>query len=538
MKTLITTALLFLIHISLFSQTLYFSGYLKDKTANSDIASANIEIIELSTGKSQITSSASNGFWEINFTVTGVESNSAIPDRFSVEQNYPNPFNPSTKIRFGIAEAGDVRLMIHDILGRLIESKSFALNAGNYSIDWFSKGAAGVLFYTLDYNGRKITKKMIQLDGGMGGFGALSQSSVPMFKQSNKKAESSYKIIVSKIGYLSDSATVSTGCNLNFNLVTLHNDAFVIDLHNDILETTEDMNYEWGVLHTTKHTDIPRLIQGGVDAQMFTLWIDPDKSGSYFSYAKKFINTFTTQMNKNSDKIAQARSVKEIDSINTQGKIAAVLCVEGGHSIENSIANLIDLYNSGARYMTITWNNSIGWAVSAADSRSATVGLSDFGRQVVKTMDSLGMLIDIAHTGVKTIEDILTVTKNPIIDTHTGVYALRANSRNLTDSQIRAIAKTGGVIGVVFYPSFLMGKGIATVDTVIKHIDYIKNLVGIDYIALGSDFDGIESTPIGLENVSKFPNLTMGLLKKGYSETDIRKILGLNFKRVAGKVWK
>ncbi|HQJ76361.1 MAG TPA: membrane dipeptidase, partial [Bacteroidota bacterium] len=213
-----------------------------------------------------------------------------------------------------------------------------------------------------------------------------------------------------------------------------------------------------------------------------------------------------------------------------------ILCVEGGHVIENNIDKLIDLYNDGARYMTITWNNSLDWAISAADSRSKTQGLSDFGKQVIKTMDSLGMLIDVAHTGIKTIEDIIEVTKNPIIDTHTGAYTLRQHTRNLTDEQLKAIAKTGGVIGVVFYPSFLVSKGKATIDSVVKHIDYIKNLIGIDYVSLGSDFDGIESTPIGLEDVSKFPDLTIALLKKGYSEVEVRKILGLNFLRVFKKV--
>jgi membrane dipeptidase len=148
------------------------------------------------------------------------------------------------------------------------------------------------------------------------------------------------------------------------------------------------------------------------------------------------------------------------------------------------------------------------------------------------------MIIDVAHTGIKTISDILATTKNPIVATHSGVRALNNHYRNLTDAQIDSIAGRGGVIGVVFYPPFLSSKGSATIDTVIKHIDYIKNRVGIDYVAIGSDFDGIGSVPVGLEDVSKLPNLTAALLKRGYSIADVRKILGENYLRVFRQVCK
>lgn len=188
------------------------------------------------------------------------------------------------------------------------------------------------------------------------------------------------------------------------------------------------------------------------------------------------------------------------------------------------------------RYMTITWNNSTDWAVSAQDSRSTTVGLSDFGRQVIRTMDSLGIIIDVSHTGIKTIQDILQVTQNPIIATHSGARALRNHYRNLYDWQIQDIANRGGVIGIVFYPYFLNGTSNASINDVIAHIDYIKNLVGIDYVAIGSDFDGIEVVPLGLEDTSKFPNLTEALFERGYSREDIDKILYKNFKRVFEQV--
>lgn len=186
--------------------------------------------------------------------------------------------------------------------------------------------------------------------------------------------------------------------------------------------------------------------------------------------------------------------------------------------------------------MTITWNNSTSWAVAAKDSRSATVGLSEFGKTVIRTMDTLGMIIDVSHVGIKTVQDILATSKNPVIASHSGARALNDHYRNLTDAQIRSIAQKGGVIGVVFYPIFLSSTGTATIDTVIRHIDYIKNLVGIDYIAIGSDFDGIEVTPVGLEDVSHLPNLTLALLGHGYTPADVRKILGGNFLRVLNAI--
>jgi len=533
MKNYLLFLFVFLQNIT-FSQTNNFFGYVKDKINNLPISSALVEIIDQNTGKREITSTTNNGYWEIKLDISNVK-NLIIPDKIIVDQNYPNPFNPSTKIRFSLNEDGIVKLKVYDILGKLIDSKEYNLSSGSYSIDWFSKGSTGVLFYTFEYKGQKIVKKMLQLEGGNGGFGALYKVNSQISYKINNTSNN-YKIIVSKLGYITDSISATYSGRYDFEIVILHHDAFVIDLHNDLLENTEGLNYEWGERHTIKHTDIPRLIDGGVDAQMFVVWINPDKSGSYYNYAKQFVYTFKEQINKNSAKIAQAKNSHDVEQINKEGKIAGILCVEGGHVIENNIDKLIDLFNDGARYMTITWNNSLDWAVSAADSKSKTQGLSDFGKQVIRTMDSLGMLIDVAHTGVKTIEDIIKLTKNPIIDTHTGAYTLRQHTRNLTDDQLKAIANTGGVVGVVFYPSFLVSKGKATIDSVVKHIDYIKNLIGIDYVSLGSDFDGIESVPIGLEDVSKFPDLTLALLKKGYSEIEVRKILGLNFLRVFKKV--
>jgi membrane dipeptidase len=250
------------------------------------------------------------------------------------------------------------------------------------------------------------------------------------------------------------------------------------------------------------------------------------------------MDAFEAQVRQNPDRLVQARSADEVLQVVAAGKLAGVLGVEGGHAIEGSIEKLKTVYARGARYLTITWNNATTWAMSARDSRSSTVGLSEFGKTVVRTMDTLGMIVDVSHTGIKTIWDVLATTKNPIIASHSGARALNNHYRNLTDEQIDSIAARGGVIGVVFYPPFLSSRSVATIDTVIKHIDYLRNRAGIDHVAIGSDFDGIETTPVGLETVAKLPSLTEALLRHGYSIADVRKLLGENYLRVFRQVCK
>lgn len=228
-----------------------------------------------------------------------------------------------------------------------------------------------------------------------------------------------------------------------------------------------------------------------------------------------------------------------LDSFTRQKKIAGIVVVEGGHCLEDKLDNLLAFYNAGVRVMTITWKNSTSWAVSDQDSRSGSVGLNELGKQVIRSMDSLGMIIDVSHVGRKTIEDILATSTKPIIASHSGAYSVCNNSRNLPDTLIRAIAARGGVVGIVFYPYYLTGSRSASLENVIQHIDYIKRLVGnVDCISLGSDFDGIEVTPTGLEDVTKFPAITEALLQRGYSRQDVRRILGENFMRVFRAVCK
>jgi membrane dipeptidase len=316
----------------------------------------------------------------------------------------------------------------------------------------------------------------------------------------------------------------------------LHKDAILVDMHNDLLTETVD-GYDWSVKNKTKHTDIPRLIEGGVNVQFLAAWISPRKKYHY-QKAMELVERFNVNVEKNKSKIGQATNYKEIIKLHQEGKIAFVLCLEGGSVIENSIEKLKEFYSHGARYMTITWNNDLEWATAAKSTNSNKKGLSTFGKKVIKTMDSLGMIIDVAHTGVKTIEDILKTTKNPIIASHSGAYAINPHYRNLTDEQIVAIAESGGVIGINFCAWFLSPTRTATVKDIVDHIDYIVELVGVDHVGLGSDYDGISSVPKGMENVSKYPLITKTLLERGYSEKDIKKILGGNILRVIKQVCK
>jgi membrane dipeptidase len=352
-------------------------------------------------------------------------------------------------------------------------------------------------------------------------------------------------VITSSLVYEPDTTTVALRDSVRADILldTVHDRAFVIDLHNDVVEqiAASGFTYQIAERHTTKHTDIPRLRDGGVDGQVFAIWVSPTTyaPSTHFQTSMTFLDTMKAQVNRNSAEIGLAHSVGEFDTFVGQGKIAGIVVVEGGHSIENSLDNLVAFYQAGVRMMTITWNNSTPWAVAAADSRADQVGLSEFGRQVIRTMDSLGMIIDVSHVGRKTVDDILATSKNPIIASHSGAYVLRAHSRNLTDSQIKAIADNGGVIGVVFYPAFLTTSNTATLEDVLRHLDHIKNIGGIDCVALGSDFDGFSSSPpTGLKDVSQFPSLTSALLQRGYSREDVRKILGGNFMRVFRAVCK
>jgi membrane dipeptidase len=513
----------------------------KDSKTNSNLVGSKVQIRNLDNGMIDSVFTNQTGNWYYSFVTSITREDNILPNSLIVDQNYPNPFNPSTRIQFSIPSYEFIEISIHNILGELIDHKSQFLTAGNYSIDWYSRGSAGVYFYTIKTDDLSLTKKMIQLDGGNNGQGLseIRSGLISSIKQPNKIYSIPIEIVVSRIGYMQDTIQTEITGNefIQTHLVSVHSSLLMVDLHNDVIDVLiRDPLYNFSIWNNYNHTDIPRLQAGDVDIQFFALWVNPNTYTNYYEQTLVMIDTFNDIMINNPSSIEQATDFDEALDINSQGKIAAVIGVEGGHSIENSLEKLENLYNSGMRYMTITWNNSLDWAISHSDPNALTVGLSEFGRDVIRKMDSLGIIIDVSHVGIKTIEDILDVTSNPIIASHSGARAITNNSRNLYDWQIQDIANSGGVVGIVFYPNFLTGTNSATINNVIQHIDHIVNLVGIDYVAIGSDFDGIGRTPLGLENVSKFPNLTLALLENGYSVEDVRKILGDNFKRVFEQV--
>jgi membrane dipeptidase len=526
---------------SLYAQSITVSGTVRDSITRGGIDSAVVQFINNQNPAEQYTVVANQfGSWSLTIQTTGVSPTGTIPAAIRLEQNYPNPFNPSTTINFSIPAPGNVKIAVYTVLGQQLDSRTAFLESGEYRIEWTSTGGAGVLFYSIEANGTKSTRKMVQLDGGKkGGLGVFARIASPQSSAIQAKAAlASFTVSAAKLGYESATQEVdlADGMKIDFELVTIHERAFVFDLHNDVLEKVVD-GYQLSVHHAFNQSDLPRFQRGGVDAQMLSVWPDPSlTSMSYYARALQMIDSLDVQLQRNPLTFGQARTTAEIYQLAAEGRFVGVIGVEGGHAIDDDIAKLIHLYDLGARYMTITWNNSTSWATAAADPQSATKGLSPFGEQVIRTMDSLGIIIDVSHTGIKTIEDILAITTHPIIASHSGARALRNHYRNLTDDQIISIAQTGGVIGVVFYPPFLTTAPTADINTVIAHIDYIGNLVGIDHIAIGSDFDGIEVTPVGLEDVSKMPALTLELLRRGYSVSDVKKILGENYLRVFEEV--
>ena len=362
----------------------------------------------------------------------------------------------------------------------------------------------------------------------------------------------------------------------------VHEQAIVVDTHNDVLSTVtlNGMNIETD-LTGKSHSDLARFKKGGVDVQIFSIFCDDRYGrGTAFAYAIREIDSLYAIAARNPDKMKIVTNPSELMQAVKQHKLAAMMGVEGGHMIEDNLDNLDSLFKRGVRYMTLTWNNSTSWATSAMDETNKSFvvspyGLTDFGKKVVQRMNEQGMIVDISHTGEQTVKDVLALTSKPVIASHSSVYALCPVFRNLKDDQIRAIAKNKGVIQVNFYSGFLdsnynkrimafMGAHKAELDSLIKlhlpnyeingyfskkypqeaaslrpplsllidHIDYIAKLVGVDYVGLGSDFDGIESAPQGLEGVQDYPKITEALLKRGYSKKDVEKILGGNFIRV------
>jgi len=362
---------------------------------------------------------------------------------------------------------------------------------------------------------------------------------------------------------------------------SLHREAIVVDTHSDYLYRSDLTGHGLADEVENAQTTLGKLRMGGMDAQFFSVWAAP--AYEKYGFARKtleYIDRFYEQVALHTEHLEVARTVDDIRRISREGRIAALMGIEGGHMIENRLALLRNYYRLGVRYMTLTWSNGTRWADSSGDI-ARWGGLTDFGREVVLEMNRLGMMVDISHVSDDTFWDVMEVSKAPVIASHSSVRALRDHPRNMTDDMIRALAKNGGVIQINFYAYFLdqdfgdkvdaaledanaqltaiasqyMDDLVAYDDTewawyrqvegsldwpplsvLIDHIDHVVQLVGPEHVGLGSDFDGVTSLPVDLEHQGKMPNITRALVEKGYSEEQIKLILGENLLRVMAAV--
>jgi membrane dipeptidase len=358
----------------------------------------------------------------------------------------------------------------------------------------------------------------------------------------------------------------------------IHRRAIVIDTHNDVTTpmTNDDFDLS-GTPPTPYRTSIESMKKGGLTAEFFSLYVKPwyVEHGGAARRTLDMIDSVYRAVERHPRDLMIATSVADIRRAKAQGKIAALMGIEGGHAIEDSLATLREFYRLGVRYMTLTWNNTNNWADAGRGEKKHN-GLSDFGKDVVREMNRLGMLVDVSHVSDETMSDALDVSKAPIIASHSSARALSNVPRNIPDDLLRRIAKNGGVVQVNFYSVFVDTATVSPqsaererrlkaqqdaidekykddperraeesdkleaanplpplpISKLIDHIDHIVKVAGIDHVGIGADFDGANDMPEGAQDVSMLPNITYELLKRGYSERDIRKILGENLLRV------
>jgi membrane dipeptidase len=366
----------------------------------------------------------------------------------------------------------------------------------------------------------------------------------------------------------------------------IHFRALAIDMHADTTQRLVDEDVDVTQRLADGHFDSVRAREGGLDAQFFSIWVEPQLFGGGGPAAVKRADEQIAAVHALAEKHPNlwqfATSADEIRHIASQGKLAALAGLEGGYAIDEKIENVERFYKLGVRYMSPAWSVSTSWAGSSGDALGQTRGLNEFGREVVREMNRLGMMIDVSHVSDPTFWDIVNTSSRPVIATHSGCRAIANVPRNLTDEMIQALAKTGGVVNVIFYPEHIepgwsakkqkvdveiaslvqqasnaeSGSAVrkkmardrvrqeqyakrlppVSVLRLVDHVDHIVKLAGADYVGIGSDFDGVQSTLIDLNDVSQLPNLTRELLRRGYSEDDVRKILGGNMLRVMEEV--
>jgi membrane dipeptidase len=370
----------------------------------------------------------------------------------------------------------------------------------------------------------------------------------------------------------------------------IHNSALVIDTHADTPQRFLDEGFDIGSTDPNDkgHISLDKARRGNLGAEFFSIWVEPETNQGHFAkHTFDLIDSVYEQAARHPDRMMMAFSTADIERAQREDKLAALMGIEGGHSIENDMRLLRDYYRLGVRYMTLSWSNTNEWADSSGDIDDPKVqhhnGLTDFGKQVVLEMNRLGMMVDISHVSDKTFWDTIATTRAPVIASHSSARELVDAPRNMTDEMLRAVAKNGGVVQVNFFSGFVdenfrkasdaqakdkaaaiqkymddmkaAGKPVSYIDIdvidrewtakiprppfhdLIDHIDHIAKVAGIDHVGLGSDFDGVSgATPDGMDSAADLPKITEGLLERGYTERDIDKILGGNLMRVFREV--
>jgi membrane dipeptidase len=367
---------------------------------------------------------------------------------------------------------------------------------------------------------------------------------------------------------------------------SIHLRAIAVDMHADTTQRLVDENISLQQRLSDGHFDAVRAREGGLDAQFFSIWVEPQLfgggGGGAMRRADIQIEAVRNLAARNPETWEVATTAADIRRISASGKIAALMGLEGGYAIDEKLDNVERYYQMGVRYMSPAWSVSTSWAGSSGDEIGKTLGLNDFGKQVIREMNRLGMMVDVSHLSDKAFWDSVNTSSKPVIATHSGCRAIANVPRNLTDEMIRALAKTGGVVNVIFYPEHIEpgwsekkkrvdseiasmvqkasaeeSGGVAqkklardrvrtreylrrlppvSVTRIVDHIDHIVKLVGIDHIGIGSDFDGVQAVPSDLKSIADLPKLTAEMLRRGYSESDVAKILGGNMLRVMEEV--
>ncbi len=361
----------------------------------------------------------------------------------------------------------------------------------------------------------------------------------------------------------------------------IHRSTFVFDGHNDLPYTLrKEASSSFTKMDIAKdqpaiHTDIPRLRKGNVGAQYWSVYVPASTAyrGEALSQTLEQIEIVHAMMKKYPETFALTKTYQEIIKARKQGKIASLIGVEGGHSIEDSMANLHRLFKLGARYMTLTHSDTLAWADSATDD-SRHQGLNEFGVAVVQEMNSLGMIVDLSHVSEATMHDALDISEAPIMFSHSSARSVADHVRNVPDAVLKRMADNGGIVMVNFFSGFVDPEAAkimsnmfdvsrelrmkyeddeqysaamtrwraanpyppGTIHDVVDHIEHIIKVAGIDHVGIGSDYDGVSKLPLGLKDVSTYPRITQLLLDRGFSKRDIDKIMSANMMRVIRQV--